>query len=257
MRLLNMPRFTEKVAIITGAASGIGRATTRLLAEDGASIVVADINGEGAQQVAAEITHAGGRAIGIQVDIGSNDTVRHMVETTVARFGRVDIMVNSAARIPVPEGPIEERDLADVENEIGVTLVGVIRCCHAVIPHMIKQNSGRIINVTSDGGRAGSQNQSIYAASKAGVACFSKSIAAELGSKGITVNCVAPGATKTPAMIRYLTENPDREKLFLARVPLRRLGTPEDIAYMIAFLASDEAAYITGQEYSVNGGTRM
>jgi NAD(P)-dependent dehydrogenase (short-subunit alcohol dehydrogenase family) len=227
------------------------------MAEEGASIVAADINGEGAERVAAEITQTGGRAIGIRADIGNNDEVRQMVERTIAHFGRVDIMVNGAAQIPVSEGPIEERDLADVENEISVTLIGAIRCCRAVVPYMIKQNSGRIINVGSDGGKGGSPNQSIYAASKAGLACFSKSIAAELGSRGITVNCVSPGATKTPAMIRYLAENPAREEFFLARVPLRRFGEPEDIAHMIIFLASDDAAYITGQDYSVNGGSRM
>jgi NAD(P)-dependent dehydrogenase (short-subunit alcohol dehydrogenase family) len=252
-----MPRLRERVAIVTGAASGIGRATARLMAEEGASIVAADINGEGAERVAAEVTQTGGRAIGIRVDIGNNDEVRQMVERAVAHFGRVDIMVNGAARIPVPEGPIEERNLADMENEISVTLIGAIRCCRAVVPYMIKQNSGRIINVCSDGGKGGSPSQSIYAASKAGLTCFSKSIAAELGSRGVTVNCVSPGAIKTPAMLQYLAENPAREEFFLARVPLRRLGEPEDIAHMIIFLASDDAAYITGQDYSVNGGSRM
>jgi len=227
------------------------------MAAEGAGIVVADVNGVGAECVAADVTQSGGRAIAIRVDVGNNEEVHQMVAGTIAHFGRVDILVNAAARIPVVEGPIAERDLTEVENEISITLIGAIRCCRAVVPHMIKQSSGRIINVGSDAGKLGAPNQSVYAASKAGLSCFSKSIAAELGKRGIMVNCVSPGAIKTPAMMRYLAVHPGREQRLLAGAPLHRLGEPEDIAHMIGFLASDEAAYITGQDYSVNGGLRM
>jgi NAD(P)-dependent dehydrogenase (short-subunit alcohol dehydrogenase family) len=147
--------------------------------------------------------------------------------------------------------------MVQIENELNITLTGTIRCCWAVVPHMIKQMSGRIISLTSAAGKIGSSKMSVYSAAKAGVAGFSRAIAQEVATKGITVNCVCPGTIKTPAMARHIAENPRLEKAYLASNPMHRMGEPEDIAAMIIFLASDDAKYITGQEYSVDGGTRM
>jgi NAD(P)-dependent dehydrogenase (short-subunit alcohol dehydrogenase family) len=255
--MFGMTRLTDKVAIITGAASGIGRATAYLMAREGAVVVILDINRQGAEEVARDIKKSGGRALALKTDVASDNEVKQMVEKTIEEFGRVDILVNGAALVPAPVIPIQERDMTQVETELNVTLTGAIRCCRSVVPHMLKQMSGRIISVTSDASKTGASRMSIYSAAKAGVAGFSRAVAQELATKGITVNCVCPGSIKTPAMTRHLIENPRLEKAQLASIPMHRMGEPEDIAAMVVFLASDDAKYITGQEYSVDGGTRM
>jgi len=250
-------RLKDKVAIVTGASSGIGQATAQLMAREGAAIVIADINIEGMEKVAQDIRKSGGRALAIKTDIANNDEVKQTVEKTIAQFGRLDILVNNAAHLTAPTTFLHERDMAQVENEIGITLTGTIRCCRAVIPQMIRQKSGRIISVTSDSGKHGTPRVSIYSACKAGVAGLTRAIAQELATEGITVNCVAPGAILTQNLASSLAVNPEVTKPFLAQIPMGRMGEPEDIAKMIVFLASDDAKYITGQDYSVDGGLRM
>ncbi len=250
-------RLKDKVAIITGAASGIGRVTAFLMAKEGAKLVVSDINLHAVEEVAEEIVGSGGRALVLKADVGSDTEVAQMVDKTMKEFGRIDILVNCAALVPAPVIPIHERDMKQVQNELNISLTGTIRSCRAVIPHMLQQKSGRIINLTSAAGKNGAPRMSIYSAAKAGVAGFSRAVAQEVAAKGITVNCVCPGPIKTPAMAKHLAENPRMEKAYLDSTPMHRIGEPEDIAAMIIFLASDEAKYITGQEYSVDGGTRM
>jgi 3-oxoacyl-[acyl-carrier protein] reductase len=250
-------RLKDKVAIITGAASGIGRATAYLMAREGAMVVISDINRQGAEEVARDIKKSGGRALALKTDVASDEEVKQMVDKTIEKFGRVDILVNGAALVPAPVIPLHERDMAQIENELSITLTGTIRCCRAVVPHMLKQMSGRIISLTSAASKTGASRMSIYSAAKAGVAGFSRAVAQEVATKGITVNCVCPGSIKTPAMAQHIIENPKLEKAYLASTPMHRMGEPEDIAAMIVFLASDDAKYITGQEYSVDGGTRM
>lgn len=250
-------KLDGKTAIITGAASGIGRATAKLMIKENACVVIADINKERAEKTAEDIIGSGGKALPLKVDISSNNEVNKMVERTIAEFGRVDILVNNAALVPAPVIPFHERDMAQIETELNVTLMGTIRCCLAVIPYMLKQRSGRIINLTSEASKNGAPRMSIYAAGKAGVSGFTRSIAGEFATKGITVNCVSPGTIITPAMLQHIKENPRLENAYIAAIPMHKLGEPEDIANMIVFLSSDDAKYITGQDYSVNGGSRM
>ncbi|MFA4836100.1 MAG: 3-oxoacyl-ACP reductase family protein [Dehalococcoidia bacterium] len=251
--MMNM-RFKGKVAIVTGSSSGIGKAIACAFAREGASVVVNGRNMKRIEDVAAEVRTLGAKALAIKADVSKEEDVKRMVERTMAEFGRVDIMVNNAAFVPAPAIPFPQRDMAQVEEEISVTLTGTIRCCRAVVPYMLKQKSGRIINITSGSAKLCAPVISIYSACKAGVACFSRAIAKELGPQGITVNCVCPGLTKSPSADQFLKDAPEVAKEFLSHIPLGRFGEPEEIASMVTFLASDDASYITGQDYSVCGG---
>lgn len=254
-----MRRLIEKVAIVTGAASGIGQATAYALMREGASIVIDDINEEGAKKVATDIKKNRGKALAVKADISKEDEVKQMVEKTMAEFGRIDILVNNAAWLEEHDSPItfHEMSMTDVRHEIETSFIGTLLCCKAVIPYMLQQKSGRIISVTSDAGKIGSPTASVYSACKAAVSGFSRAIAKELATQGITVNCVSPGPIKTPYMARIFMKRPSSEKFLTSQVPMGRTGLSEDIANMIVFLASDEANYITGQDYSVDGGMRM
>jgi len=251
---MNM-RVKGKVAIVTGAATGIGRATACVLAREGASVVVVGHKREGAEKVAADIKKSGGRALAMKTDISKEDEVNQMVDRTIDAFGRVDIMVNNAALTETSFKEFSETVAAEWKPQIDTTFLGTLLCCKAVIPHMLNQRSGRIINVTSDAHRLGQVRESVYSGCKAGIAGFSRAFAKEIARYGITVNCVSPGAIKTEAMARMLAQHPELEKKWLGPLPMRHMGEPEDIANMILFLASDEAKFITGQEYSVNGGS--
>jgi NAD(P)-dependent dehydrogenase (short-subunit alcohol dehydrogenase family) len=249
---MNM-RVKGKVAIVTGAAAGIGRATAYVLAREGASVVVAGHRREGAEKIAEDIKKSGGRALAVKTDISKEDEVNHMVDRAIDAFGRVDIMVNNAALTETPYKLFSETAAVEWKPQIDTTFIGTLLCCKAVIPHMLNQRSGRIINVTSDAHRLGVVRESIYAGCKAGIAGFSKAFAKEVFRHGITVNCVSPGIIKTEALARMFAQHPELEKKWTG--PGQRMGEPEDMANMILFLASDEAKFITGQEYSVNGGT--
>lgn len=250
-------RLKNKVALITGSSSGIGRAIAQGFGREGASVVVHGRNVERIEKVTAEVRALGSRAIGIQADISKEQDVNLMVEQTVAKFGRIDILVNNAGFVEASPKPFQKTNLAEWKPEIDTTVIGTLLCTSAVMPHMIKQKSGRIINVSSGAGKMGIPNAAVYSACKAAVAGFSRAIAQELAEQGITVNCVSPGPIKTPAMAKAIAENPGFEKAMVSLVPMRKLGEPEDIANIIIFLACDDAKYITGQDYSVDGGQRM
>jgi len=255
-------KLDGKVAIITGAGSGIGRAITIAFGRAGATVVIADIDLEGAEKVASELQLMGAATLLVKTDISKEEDVNGMVGKTIAEFRRVDILVNNAAAHHLGEkGQRFRRKTfcnttpADWEQEINVTLKGTLYCVRAVVPHMITQKSGRIISITSSASKMPSPTSTLYSACKAAIAGFSRSLAAELACYNILVNCVAPGPTRTP-IFDSLEMSIGVEEL-LARIPLGRMGKPEEIANMVLFLASDEAKYITGQHYSVDGGFCM
>lgn len=246
-----MCTLRDRVVIVTGASRGIGRAVARRLGQAGAS-VVAGARGDHAEVTAAAIRDDGGRAVAVGVDVTDSEQVESMVATALGEFGRVDVLVNNAG--------ITRDQLAmrmkpeDWDAVVATNLTAAFRCARAVLRPMLKQRSGRIINVGSVVGQMGNAGQTNYAASKAGLEGFSKALAREVASRHITVNVVAPGMIETD-MTAALGE-PAQEAM-LAQIPLGRLGTPDDVAQAVCFLASDEAAYITGHVLAVNGGMYM
>ncbi len=252
-------RLKGKVAIVTGAASGIGLAIAQSLAREGARVVITDINAQALENAAGEIAKSGGTALALKTDISKKEEIDNAVEKAIARFGRLDILVNNAAFLgsSYHQKSFADTQLSDWKPEIDVTFIGTLLCCRAVIPPMLKQKSGRIISISSDSGKMGIPKMAIYSACKAGIAGFSRALAQELAPDGITVNCISPGPIETPTVTAILKKSPGQRESWVANVPMHRLGTPDEIGSMVVFLASDEAGYITGQDYSVDGGARM
>ena len=241
----------DRVAIVTGASRGIGRAVATRLAEAGAAVVAA-ARGDHADGVAADIRAAGGRAVGVGVDVTEPRLVEAMVRTALDEYGRIDVLVNNAGivrdRLALRMTP------ADWDAVVATNLTAAFACARAVLRPMIRQRGGRIINVGSVVGRMGNAGQANYAASKAGLEGFSRSLAREVASRGVTVNVVAPGMIDTD-MTAGLDES--AQAALLAQIPMGRLGTTDDVAGAVCFLASDEAAYVTGHVLAVNGGMYM
>jgi 2-hydroxycyclohexanecarboxyl-CoA dehydrogenase len=249
--------LTNQVIIVTGSGSGIGRATAKRLAKEGAKIAVADINPNAANETVQQIQAEGGVAAAVIADITSGDSTRAMVQTTEQALGPVDVLVNNAGWDDIRN--FIETNEATWDKLIAINLKGPIACAHAVLPGMIERKHGRIICVASDAGRVGSSGEVVYGACKGGIIAFAKGLAREMARYGILVNCVAPGPTNTP-LLRQFDNMPNGEKVLEAltkAVPLRRLAQPEEIAAAIAFFASPDAGYITGQTLSVNGGLNM
>ena len=241
----------DRVAIVTGASRGIGRAVARRLAAAGAAVVAA-ARGDHADGVAAEIRAGGGRAVGVSVDVTDRQRIDAMVRTALDEYGRIDVLVNNAGI--VRDQLALRMSPADWDAVIATNLTAAFTCARAVLRPMIRQRGGRIINVGSVVGRMGNAGQVNYAASKAGLEGFSKALAREVASRGITVNVVAPGMIDTD-MTAGLHES--ALAAMLAQIPMGRLGTTDDVAGAICFLASDEAAYVTGHVLAVNGGMYM
>jgi 3-oxoacyl-[acyl-carrier protein] reductase len=244
-------RLRERVAIITGASRGIGRATALALAAEGANVVVNYASSTAAaDEVVKAITDAGGNAIALQADVSKLDQVEALINNTLEKFGRVDVLVNNAGI--TRDTLLLRMKPDDWQAVIDLNLTGVFLCTRAVSKLMLKQKSGRIINITSVAGQMGNPGQANYSAAKAGVIGFTKTVAKELASRGITVNAVAPGFIATD-----MTSDLKSEEI-LKYIPLGRYGEPEEVAGMIRFLAADPAAaYITGQVFNVDGGMVM
>ncbi len=248
-------RVAGKVAIITGAGAGIGRATALLFAKEGAKVVVADRDPEAGTETVSLIEESGGAAISVQVDVSKAADVRKMVETTVKRYGKLDILINNAgiyAEADVVEATEEEWD-----RILDVNLKGVFLCSKYSIPEMIKGGGGSIVNIGSEAGIVGIQNQVAYNVSKSGVIALTKSMALDFALHNIRVNCLCPGRTLTPLVEKVIAEAQDPESTRRALEedrPLKRMGRPEEIAAGILFLASDESPYATGAILSIDGG---
>ena len=246
-----MIRLDGKIAIVTGASRGIGRAIATTMAAQGATVVAA-ARGDNAAATVAEIAAAGGRADTAAVDVADSSTLDALVAGTLERHGRIDILVNNAGITRDQLMLRMKRD--DWDAVIATNLTGAFGLTQAVLKPMIRQRGGRIVCISSVVGQSGNAGQANYAASKAGLIGFAKAVAQEVASRNITVNVVAPGLIETD-MTRAITDNARED--WASKIPLKRLGTPADVAAAVCFLASDEAAYITGQVLAVNGGMYM
>jgi 3-oxoacyl-[acyl-carrier protein] reductase len=244
--------LTGKVALVTGAAQGIGKAVALLLARNGADLVVSDINLEKAQETAKEIQAVGREALAVKVDVANLEDVERMVQAILEQFHQIDILVNNAGI--TRDKLILRMNEEDWDVVLDVNLKGTFNCTKVVIRHMSKQKSGKIVNIASVVGEMGNAGQANYSASKAGVIGFTKTIAREFAQRGINVNAIAPGYIETP-----MTDGlPEKVKEELKRmIPLERLGRPEDVAEAVLFLVSGASHYITGQVLNVNGGIYM
>jgi len=246
-------RLRNKVAVITGGAQGIGRAIVLGMAREGARVVVADLQYEKACSVADEVKMLGRDALAIGVNVSEEESVQHMAEATFADFGRIDILVNDAG--VYLKSLVVDMSEADWDRTLDINLGGNFLCCRAFVPAMRAQKSGRIISMASGIGHYGMKQFSHYAASKAAIIGFIKSLARELGPDGITVNAICPGSANTAMPRGHRSEEEVMQRLH--STPLPHVLEPEDIAGPVLFLASDAAAYITGQSYNINCGTYM
>jgi 2-hydroxycyclohexanecarboxyl-CoA dehydrogenase len=254
----SMQRFEGKTAIVTGGGGGIGGATCRRLAQEGARVAVYDMNLDAAEAVASAIRDAGGLAQAFRCNITSRADVDAAVAATQAQLGPIDVLVNNAGWDVFK--PFTKTEPAEWDKLIAVNLTGALHMHHAVLPGMAARKSGRIVNVASDAARVGSSGEAVYAACKGGLMAFSKAIAREHARHGITVNVICPGPTDTALLAGVAEGAPNPEKLieaFTRAIPLGRLGQADDLAGAIAFLASDDASFVTGQVLSVSGGLTM
>ncbi len=245
-------RLKDKVAIITGAASGIGLATARVFATEGARVVLADLDADRTEAARLSIADAGGDTLAVRVDVTDRESVDAMVAATLARFGRIDCLVNNAGI--TKDARLAKMTEQQFDNVISVNLKGVFQCTQAVVPTMIEQESGVILIASSVVGLYGNFGQTNYAATKAGVIGFAKTWGRELGPKGIRTVAVCPGFVATPILE---TIPPAVMQKMVDKVPMGRLGRPDEIARVYAFLASDDASYINGTTIEVSGGIMM
>jgi 3-oxoacyl-[acyl-carrier protein] reductase len=245
-------KFEGRVALVTGASQGIGHACARALAHAGATVILAARNQQKLEELSAQITAEGGKAVVYAMDVADEDQVKSGIKSALTQFGKIDILVNNAGI--TRDQLVMRMKRADWDAVLTTNLTSAYLCIQQVIPSMLKQRWGRIINITSIMGQTGQAGQANYAASKAGLIGLTMAIAREVASRNITCNAVSPGFIETH-MTAALSE--DFKQNAVKNIPLGRVGSPEDIANAVCFLASDEAAYITGHVLNVNGGMLM
>jgi 2-hydroxycyclohexanecarboxyl-CoA dehydrogenase len=253
-----MQRFEGKIVIVTGGGGGIGGATSRRFASEGANVAVFDLNLEAAERVAADIVAAGGAATAYHCDITDRASVDAALKATEAQLGAIAVLVNNAGWDVFK--PFTKTVPAEWDKLIAINLTGALHMHHAVLPGMVARKYGHIVNVASDAARGGSSGEAVYAACKGGLVALSKTLAREHARHGITVNVVCPGPTDTALLAGMAEGARDPAKLieaFRSAIPLGRLGQPEDLAGAIVFFGSDDASFITGQVISVSGGLTM
>ncbi|MDR7482366.1 MAG: SDR family NAD(P)-dependent oxidoreductase [Armatimonadota bacterium] len=245
-----------RVALVTGGASGIGRAVCLGLAREGARVAVADVNGPGAAALAEEIRAWGGEAAAVAMDVTQRASVAAGVAQVLAAWGQIDLLVNAAGWDRI--APFVETTEEFWDRVMAINYRGVLATCHVVLPHMIARGAGVVVNIASEAGRVGSSGEAVYSGAKGAVIAFTKALAREVARHGIRVNVVAPGLTDTPLLRQLMADG--HEKLLQAIVratPLQRLAQPEEVADAVLFLASARASFITGQTLSVGGGLTM
>jgi 2-hydroxycyclohexanecarboxyl-CoA dehydrogenase len=249
----------NRTALVTGGAQGIGRGIAVSLAAQGFRVAIADLNIEAATQTAKDLSEAGGTVIAVEANITDTASVAAAVQAVSGDLGPVEVLVNNAGWDDFMPFTASTEDFWD--KVVDINFKGALRVTHAVLPGMIERRFGRIVNIGSDAGRVGSSLESVYSGAKGGIIAFTKTLAREVATKGITANTVCPGPTDTPALRRFADgQGQDAEKVIsgmIRAVPMKRLGTPDDIGPAVAFFASDAAAFITGQTLSVSGGLTM
>jgi 2-hydroxycyclohexanecarboxyl-CoA dehydrogenase len=248
--------MSERAALVTGGAGGMGRAICLDLAADGRMVAIADLRLDGARETASAVADSAGRAVPVELDVTSSESVAAGVAAAADELGPIDIAVNNAGWDELR--PFLETDEEFWDRVIEINYKGCLRVTSEVLPGMVERGFGRVVNIASDAGRVGSSLESVYAGAKGGVIAFTKTIAREVARSGVTANTVCPGPTRTP-MLEGMAEA-GGEKLFeslVRAVPMRRLGEPSDVSAAVAFLASERAGFITGQTLSVSGGLTM
>ena len=242
--------MTTRTAIVTGAARGIGAGIAERLASDGLAVCVADIDAAAAQEHSARLAEQGARAVACELDVTQPHSVEAMVAAVVSQFGSIEVLVNNAG-VTGPAAPLANYPDDEWRRVLAVDLEGTFNCCKAVVPHMLSQGYGRIVNIASIAGKEGNPNMCAYSAAKAGVIGLTKSLGKELATTGVLVNCVTPAVVETE-LLRELT--PEAIQYMLQRVPMRRPGQIAEVAALVAWLASDQCSFSTGAVFDISGG---
>jgi NAD(P)-dependent dehydrogenase (short-subunit alcohol dehydrogenase family) len=248
-------RLADKVCVITGAGSGMGRVAATMFAAQGARVVVADTNEAAADETVAAVTGAGGQAVAVRADVSKEADARAMVDAAISSFGRIDVLYNNAGIMPEADHSVIDTSVEDWDRVMAVNVRGVFLGCKYAIPKMVEQGSGSVINISSFVAILGCSNpQDAYTASKGAVLALTKSLAVQFAPKGVRTNAICPGPVETPLLMDWLVKDEEAKRIRLARNPTGRFGKPEEIVHMAIYLASDESRWTNGAAMVVDGG---
>lgn len=247
--------MVQRVAFVTGAGRGIGREIARILASKSMKVIVSDVNRENAEETVSIVQNEGGEAVAVYCDVTNLESVQEAVAASLTHFQTIDVLVNNAGWDKIE--PFLKSEPSTWKTIIDINMMGQIHTCKEVLPVMIKNGYGKVINIASDSGRVGSSGEAVYSAAKGGVIAFTKTLAREMARHKLNINCIAPGPADTPLFQEIGLQNEGIAAALEKAIPFRRLAQPSDIANAVAYFASDEAGYVTGQTLSVNGGLTM